>query len=261
MEKTPSSSGGLTPDFRIVDAVRDGYIALYRHAGYLVRLLVLPFGLQLITALLLFHYHKDAPAIERFLWGLPASVVYAWFMFLQARLFLTGERLDRLPDDEQYRVLRLRAMQISVMVALLVNMGFTAIGAFMEWSIVTKKFGTSMPVSGGVMLAIGAMFWGVRLALLPTVAAVGVSMKKFVFAVDGAMFSLRLIGLGALALTPVIFIFQMLAAFFVREEAVHVAIVFTVIFSVIMTTVLNGCAIYAVRQVLPPPRIVGVVRS
>lgn len=248
--------------FNIVEAVKNAYLFVGREWPYLLKAGALPVMVQICTALFIQFRLDDASLIESYLWGLPATLAFAWFVFLEMRLLLLGEQIDRLPPDPAYLAARGRAMKLSVIVSLLFNMGISAALALLIVATSTTDADAGWLASLGGLVVAGAIFWGVRFAALPVLAAVDYPFGPFLQQVRGAMFSLRLVSMGLLCVFPVALLLQILAAAFLTRALEssaplkltvmeHVAIaVVTAPLSLLAVALLNAAIAYALRQIL-----------
>jgi hypothetical protein len=243
--------------FHILEATKQGYAFTMRHASYLARAALLPIIVDALTAFYVKTVHPDAGNIEEFLWLFPSGVTIGWFMFIQTRLMLLCERLDRLPrHDAAYLQDRVSCMRASIIISLLFGMLTTLFTAFMVWATQANPDGKNTLLMAASMMSIGAMFWGLRFGVAHIVAAAGYPLKKFIFTVNGIEFSLRLVGLTLAVALPIMFAFQMLSGIIVTADqdigtvqtAVFTAIISIV--SVLMAAILNAAATFALKEVL-----------
>src|SRR3990172_10766273 len=109
--------------FNILQAIREAYTFVGREWLYLLKSASLPMAVQICTSLFIQFQREGASLIESYLWGMPATVLVAWFVFLEMRLLLLGEQLDKLPHNPEYLAARQHAMKLSVITSLLFNMG------------------------------------------------------------------------------------------------------------------------------------------
>lgn len=186
-------------NFNMPMAIRSGYLFVGREWRYLARFSLLPIGLTLITDLLMYYQKREISMFEDYLWNIPALAFFGWFMFLEARLLLMGERVDNLPQDQAYLLDRRRGMSACVLVWLLFIMGRTTLIAYLSWGI-----GKNNPLINFFWLfLIGAGIWGIRFAVAHILAAVGYPIRRYIFQVNGIIISLRLAGLYLMACIPV----------------------------------------------------------
>lgn len=197
--------------FSILEATKSAYVFLGKEWPYLLKAGFLPMAAQIVSGVFVQYQRPEASLIEGYLWGLPAAMLLGWFVFLEARLLLLGERFDRLPEDAVYLTDRRHAMKVSVLMAILFNMG-TA-GALALW-VAVQEAGQSTVANGLLSIAglvvIGAIIWGIRFGIAPVLAAVHHPIRPVLRRTAGMLFSLRLIGMGLLCTFPVILLFRLL---------------------------------------------------
>lgn len=249
-------------NFGILNAARDAYLFAAREWRYLLKAGMMPVVIQVLLSLLVqFQFKGDVSSLEAWLWGFPATVMMAWYSFIEVRLLLLGERIDRLTLDKSGQRARRRALNMSVTVALLFNMVLFISVTLLLALAGSGRWGVDVVASGAALFLVGFMFWGLRLALLPTLAAVEYPFRAFVEQVRGPFFSLRLLALGALCLFPVAMVAQVVvSAFFsgaiedgkiaLSPEAQAGIIIFGAFLSLVVTTILNAAGAFALRQVL-----------
>ncbi|MCE9507689.1 MAG: hypothetical protein K8R48_05150 [Alphaproteobacteria bacterium] len=248
--------------FNIFEAVKNAYLFVGREWPYLLKAGALPVAAQICTSLFIQFQRADASVIENYLWGMPATLLFAWFAFLEMRLLLLGEQLDRLPPDLPYLSERQRAMRLAVIIALLFNMGVSAAAAVLFAAVDSGQWGAEWTVTLGGLIIIGAVFWGVRFGVLPILAAVNYPFRPFLQQVRGLMFSLRLVSLGLVCLFPVAFLFQIFTAALIGRAADPsgpfklttmdqvTIIVVTAPMSLLVAALLNAAMAYALKQIL-----------
>jgi hypothetical protein len=251
--------------FSILEAVKNAYVFVGREWRYLLKAGLLPMGAQVISSLFVQFQRPDSSLIEGYLWGLPASLLLGWFIFLETRLLLLGERLDRLPQDPAYLADRRHAMKLSILTAILFNMG---VAGTLALSLAVEEAGETL--SNGLLniaglFIIAGIVWGVRFGIVPTLAAVHYPIKPVLRQTAGMLFPLRLIGMGLLCMFPVIFIFRIFIAALMPtatsdlteklsdSEQVVLTIISTPL-SLICAALLGAAAAYALKQILGPRR-------
>ncbi len=252
--------------FKVFDAVRNAYIFVGREWPYLLKIGLAPMALQVCLSLFIEFTQADASAVAGYLWGLPATMSFAWFMFLETRLLLLGERIDRLPADPAYLADFQRAMQLSVLSSLLFNMAMAG-AVMLEMTLLraTQKGVSGFADLGGFVL-IGAIFWGLRFGIIPILMAVRHPVRPVLRQVQGMLFSLRLAGLGVVCLFPVAFLYQIVILLLlgdVVDPALEVSltsaqkVALTLAgapFSLLVSALLNAATVYALKQVLAERR-------
>jgi hypothetical protein len=248
--------------FNIFEAVKNAYLFVGREWPYLLKAGALPVAAQICTSLFIQFQRADASLIENYLWGMPATLLFSWFAFLEMRLLLLGEQLDRLPHDLSYLVDRQRSMRLAVIISLLFNMGMSAAVAVLLTAADSGQWGAEWMVTLGGLIIIGAVFWGMRFAVLPILAAVNYPFHPFLQQVRGLMFSLRLLSMGLVCLFPVALLFQIFIAAFIGRTADPLGpfrlsvtdqvtiIVATAPLSLLVVALLNAAMAYALKQIL-----------
>ncbi len=251
--------------FKILPVVKEAYVFAIKERGFLLKIGMLPMVMHIATAMFLQFYRADVSMIETHIWGLPSAFLFAMFTFAQARLLLVDERLDKMSVAVAYNVGRPRMMKLSILFSLLFHMGLALITTLLMFIAEHKEaespFHTLLLVAAAFL--IGAMFWGVRLGVLPILASVGYPLKKFLNKVAGPLFSLQLVFMGMVAMLPVTMIFQLIISVVLSTpEGVpsellsistkeHVAIILvSAPFSLITNVLLNASAAFALKQIL-----------
>ena len=195
--------------FSILEAVKSAYAFVGREWPYLLRTGLLPMAAQIVTGVFVQFQRPEASIIEVYLWGLPSAMLLGWFVFLETRLLLLGERLDQLPADTAYLADRRQAMKASILMMVLFNMGTAGILAL--WMAVEEESqSTNEVLNIAGLFVLGAVIWGVRFGITPLLAAVHYPIRPVLRRTAGMLFSLRLIGMGLLCAFPVIFLFRLL---------------------------------------------------
>jgi hypothetical protein len=254
--------------FSIFEAVRNAYTFVGKEWLYLLKAGLLPMAMQAVATLFIQFQRPDASQIEGYLWSLPAAVFFAWFMFLEMRLLLLGERLDRLPKDPAYLADRRHCMKLSVMATILFDMGaVVALTLCTNTDEAMNPDNPNGPLLIGLLFIIGAMAWAVRFGIIPTLAAVHYPIRPVLRQTEGMLFSLRLIGMGLLCTLPVRFLFRIflvtadpalaeldVATKLSKAEQVTLAISDTIL-SLICTALLSAAVAYALKQILGAKRV------
>ena len=248
--------------FNIFESVRNAYLFVGRERVYLFKAGFLPVAVQIVTSLFIQFQRAEASVIEGYLWGLPATLLFSWFTFVEMRLLILGEKLDQLPHDTGYLQDRQRAMKLAVTTSLLFNMAMSLAMLTLMAAAESTQWGSEWVVTLGGLLVAGAIFWGARFGLLPILAAVHYPFRPFLKQVSGAMFSLRLISLGIVCLFPVALLFQLFIALllgrpadpsvpFKMTQPEQIAVILTSAFlSLFVSALLNAAAAYALKQIL-----------
>lgn len=191
----------MSGKFSITGAVKKGYGFIGKEWRYLLRFSLFPIGLNLLTNLFVFLQQENMSLPFSIIWNLPASAAAAWFVFIEVRLLLLGERVTNLPEDPAYLDDRRRSMTICIIMFLLIYMIGMGIMKFHAWSQVTGSE-VMNPVSLAALFLLGIGLWALRFTPAPILAAVGQPIAPYVRKVNGAGISFRLLGLFMLAILP-----------------------------------------------------------
>lgn len=192
------STSNSTSNFNIPASIRSGYLFAIQEWQYLARFSLLPFGVSLITSVLMYHQRRDFSIFEDFLWNVPAYALLGWFMFLEARLLLLGERAGVLPTDPAYITERRNALWASIAVFMLFIMGYRTLFAYIIWGFDKKN----AIINFFWLFLIGAGIWAIRFSVAYILAAVNYPIRRYIFQVNGIFISLRLAGLYLLTVLP-----------------------------------------------------------
>jgi len=204
--------------FSIFEAVKNAYIFVGEEWLYLLKAGLLPMAVQIAVELFIqFQRPKEISFIEVYLWELPAIAFSGWFLFLESRLLLLGERLDRLPKDPDYLSDRKQAMKLSVLVTVLFYMGITVAQTLLEVTGELSQSSTNLSLQAGSLMIIGGLVWGVRFGIVPTLAAVRHPIRPVLRQTKGMMFSLRLVVVGLACFLPVTFLLGVITAPFIPD--------------------------------------------
>ena len=246
--------------FGIFEAAKNAYVFIGREWLALLKAGLIPMGVQAALSFFIEFGLEKASLLEGYLWSLPAAALFGWFAFIQTRLLLLGERVETLPKDTTFLLMRDRAMKACVISSLLFNMGISAALAALvasgEWA--QQAGGKSLPATVASLFLIGAVFWGMRFSALPILAAVHYPFQPYIRRVRGMMFSLRLFGLGVISLFPVAILFQIFTTPFVAAATAGQAtdaaraglIIVTAPLSLLIAMVLNAALAFALKEVL-----------
>lgn len=248
--------------FSMSEAAGNAYKFVWREKSYLLKIGFLPMLMQVALSLFIYFVRPEASDIESYLWGFPATVLFAWFSFIEVRLMLMGERLDRLPADPAYYADRRYAMQVSVLSNVLFYMGMTFASAVFFYLARSSQWGTDWKYTAVGAFIFGFMFWGFRFGVVPILSAVRYPVRPFLERVRGPMFSFRLLGMGLVCILPPAILLQVFASLvFSKAENVsgvleltdmeRVTIIsFGAPLSLLVTALLNAAATDALRQML-----------
>lgn len=251
--------------FNIIDAAAYGYRTALRHWQYLAVAGLLPFVVNTVSTMAILQA-EDTSILMQFMWNLPATVVSGWYMFLVMRLATFGEKVDNLPSHPAAIMERALLMRISVILWAIINMVLALIVSYLLWAATQLD----PQRTGGVddtarylvipnMILIGACFWCVRLTIVHLLAAVDYPIKTYIYQVNGAWFSLRLIALSIFCFLPPALIQQMILQPIIGQNASISTLSFPVqaafavvtgFFPVIVSAVMTSAVADALRQQL-----------
>jgi hypothetical protein len=255
----------MSGKFNISSAIRNGYAFALRERAYLARISPLPVGVLLITNLVtyfLVHEEKRFMSeFEQYLWSLPALALGGWFMFLEARLLLLGERAESLPEDPAYLAARRRALSLCIIIWLLFNMWWSAFWGYQKWALVSNADNSNTLITFLGLLLLGGSIWGIRFAVAHILAAVEYPIRQYVFFVNGIGISLRLIGMAFVCVIPISLCVMVVMALLLPEGQETVtrstAILLLSLLSVlwyVSLALLTASASFALKEILSQPR-------
>ncbi len=244
--------------FSIFSATVEGWRFVGREWPYLLKSGIVPLIVHMACNFFILFVTPESTTIETFLIGLPASVLFAWFVFIQTRLIVLGERTDRLPTDPALKKDRDRSMRISVLFMLLFNMGVTATAAALEEIAATMRDnpGANMIISGLAVFMMVILFWSVRFGALPLLTAVDYPPAKFLKRVEGLEFSLRVMALGFVSVLPLVLFFPLILSgiiadpFNVTDKEKVFLILFNSPFGLLLTSILSAALTYGLKEML-----------
>ena len=243
--------------FDIIGAAAFGFQSVFAERRYLSAIAVVP--VCIVTAIELakiFGLDKQS-LITELVSMIPISMAGAWFMFLQTRLLVFGERTPETYTAPPHE--RRRAYEASALLWTLMQISALAlVGYLLFWQQQISAETASAPINVIGYLLIGASFWALRFSVAHILGAIGYSIRDYIFRVNGAMVSLRLLGLMLIVMFPI-------ALFAMPVEEALIAAVKTkspspvsiaglsllrVIFNFILLAVFNAAGVYALRQML-----------
>lgn len=246
--------------FKILESVKTAYLFIGREWAWLTAAGAVPLALQVSVAVYLNQYQSAASPLEGALWSLPATIATAWYACVQTRLMLLGERFNRLPPHPAYRLERQRCITAAVSLSVLFNLGLSfALSLFMTLAASEQRHGFSLVNAFLTLLLLGFSFWAVRLALLPVAAAVGYPLRRLMQKTWGMLFSLRLLGLGLVALLPLQILLSLLLRAFNLDYIIDAPdgaempltlILVMAPFSLATIAILNAAVVASLRQIL-----------
>ena len=250
--------------FNIFASVKSAYLFVAREKNYLLQISLLPIGAQIACLLFVQFQRPHASQIETYLWSLPAEGLFGWYLFLQTRLLLLGEKQAPPPAGTPAYARRRRNMEASIIAFVLFNMAFiAATDAWLTRQEHLQDKGQADSTSIMIqLLIVGAIFWGARFGIVPILAAVGHPIGAVLKKTWGAMFSLRLIGLLFLSVLPVtllsnIILIAILPHALLPDGSIHLTTqqqtflsVIDAPISLLSWTLMSASMAYALKQIL-----------
>lgn len=206
----------MSGKFSITGAVRNAYAFIGKEWRYLLRYSLLPVGANMLTNLFIYSQQGSISLPFGIIWNLPACAVTAWFVFIEVRLLLLGERVTALPEDPVYLENRKRCLNLCIPMFLLVYMTAMAVMGFQEWSRLRSQEMLDA-VSLLALFILGVGLWAMRFAPAPILAAVDEPIAPYIKKVNGAAISLRLLGLYILSVLPLSALFALLVVILLQD--------------------------------------------
>lgn len=250
------------PRFNISLAIAQAVQFLRREWRYVFAAALAPFLIGLLTQLWL-HFGSSSTSIaEALMSTLPHAAITGWFVYLLTRLTVFGERSYHFQADTDpaYQAERLRTQQACMLLWILLQMAKMGFGAYiLYWASLASK--GSAGIHGIIAMAlIGCAFWALRLMCLPMLAAVGYSLRDFIFRVNGFMISARLLWLTMLVTFPFALFLKPITEALTNSEQPPdtpeaVALIFAIsLLGTLQTIILTTACIFALREMLAPKR-------
>ena len=241
--------------FDILGCAVHGIRSVFAEWRYLSSVALMPVALTALIEIVKLYGVEKQSIVTELITLLPAGAMAAWFMFLQTRLLVFGERKGKpsVHSGEERR----RAFEASMLLWLLVNMAGLAFIAFLLYWAKTQQAGSNPAVTAVGYLLIGAVFWGLRFSIVHILGAVGYSIRDYIYRVNGAMVSLRLLAMMLIVLLPVSLVASPVeAALFeaIKEEAapLHVSglLLMVVVLKFVFLSFFNAAGVFALREML-----------
>lgn len=256
--------------FSITNAVRNAYIFVGREWRYLVRIAILPMGIDALTTIVILAKGLEMSTFENFNWSLPSNVLTGWYIFALARLLMMGERVNTIPNDSDYRAARRRDMNASILVWLLFYAGLMAFLGYQGWltrnymydPMLPMESQPQMPLSAATisMFALGGAFWCIRYGIAPILMAVGYPVSRYIRRVAGLAVSFRLAGMSLLTVLPVVSLLHIFRTLIVPAEVVNILdprnipiLVLSVPVQMLITSLLTAAGAFALREIMERP--------
>ena len=243
--------------FDIIGAAAFGFQSVFAERRYLSAIAVVPVCIvSAIEMAKIFGLDKQSLLTE-LVSLIPISMAGAWFMFLQTRLLVFGERaLDKQAATTNDRRRAFEACALLWTLTQVAALGLVGYMLFWQQQITAET--ATAPVNIIGYLLIGASFWAIRFSIAHILGATGYSIRDYIFRVNGAMVSLRLIGLMLIVMFPVALLAmpveEALIAAVKAENPPALSIAglsfLRVIFNFILLAVFNAAGVYALRQML-----------
>jgi len=245
--------------FDIISAATSAVRFVVAERRYMFAAAVFPFIATLIANLMSYFMLKGQDsALFAVMLLLGEAAMDGWFMFLQTRLIVFGERLEQPPAEAAAARLRHNDMRAAVLTWMLFKLWLAAVVMYLAWTLQNRQadaFGIFTIIG---LFLVGAWLWSIRLGVAHILVGVGYSVRQYLFRVNGLMGSLRLIGLALVISFP----FQ-LAGMPLEEklilnrdmetpEAVMILVAVTLI-STAMLVFLNAAAVFALKDMLRRP--------
>lgn len=243
--------------FDIIGAAAFGFQSVFAERRYLAAIAVVPVCIVTAIELVKILGLDKQSLITELVSLIPISMAGAWFMFLQTRLLVFGERTPdtyTVPDEERRRAFEACALLWTLM--QISALGLVGYMLFWQQQIATETASPAVNVIG--YLLIGASFWALRFSIVHILGAIGYSIRDYIFRVNGAMVSLRLLGLMLIVMFPIALLAMpveeaLIAAVKSKEPPViNIAglSLLRVIFNFMLLAIFNAAGVYALRQML-----------
>lgn len=245
--------------FDIISAATNAVRFVVAERRYMFAAAVFPFAATLGANLLNFFLLKGQDSIILFavMLILGEAAVDGWFMFLQARLILLGERLEQPSPDPAAQRLRHNDLRAAVLTWMIFKLWLAVVVMYLVWVVqMTERqaSGVGLYTMIGLFLT-GAWIWSLRLGVAHILVGVGYSVKRYLFRVNGLMGSLRLVGLAIVVSFP----FQLASMpleeklLLTKDIETTVAVIVLVLLSAINTALmvfLNAAGVFAMKDML-----------
>lgn len=244
--------------FDIIGCAILGMRSVFAERRYLLAAALLPVGITVLIELLKIYGIQNPSILSEVLTLLPAGVASAWFLFLQTRLLVFGERADAVPPENILP--RRRAFEASALLWILMQMAFLGLFAFMiYWARAAQSTEAGGFINVAGYLLLGASFWALRFGVVHILGAIGYSIRDYIFQVNGAMVSVRLLGLLLCISFPLALLASPLSAalFSALQDISSVPplqmaglVTLNIVLKFLLFALLNAAAVFALRQML-----------
>ena len=245
------------PDISLTDATVSGYGFVKDHYHTLLKWAIIPIVINFFTYLVIDWQVPDGSILTNFLFSVPATAAFAWYIFIQTRLQVFDEIPSNLSEDESYRLRRREDAVLSISCYLLFQMAVTLITFALSGSFEMEE-GAAVSPAQLIRVSVGlfAIFYILKFSVLHLIAAVDADIKDYLQRVKGMWFSFVLVGAGFVSTLPVLLLFMFILSFIVPggsteglENDTRLSIyAFGTIMSWAVTMILNACLVDVLRQ-------------
>lgn len=248
--------------FDIIGAAVNAVRFVIRERRYMLAAAAFPFAATLAANMMSFFILKGQGSILlAVLLLLGEAAMDGWFMFLQTRLIVLGERLEEPGQNPDARQLRHNDMRAAVLTWMLFKLWLTAVIMYLIWVVKAAEEAQTSGIgffSMAGLFLLGAWVWSLRLGVAHILVGVGYSVKSYLFRVNGLMGSLRLIGLALVVSLPFQSIAMPLEEKLILTKGLETidAVVLLTLASLTNTALLvflNAAAIFAMKDMLRRP--------
>jgi hypothetical protein len=256
--------------FDIISAVSHAVRFVVAERRYMFAAAVFPFAATLAAGLLNVFFVKGYDDILLFavMLMLGEAAMDGWFMFLQTRLILLGERLEQPNPDPAAQRLRHNDMRAAVLTWMLFKLWLAVVMMYLIWVLSMKEQGQGGMefYTMGALFLIGAWLWSLRLGVAHILVGVGYPVKQYLFRVNGLMGSLRLLGLAIVVSFP----FQLMSLplkehLLMTKDGGTLETVFAMAALAAINTgllvFLNAAGVFAMKDMLGRPQRAGGLRK
>jgi len=256
--------------FDIIGAATNAVRFVVAERRYMFAAAVFPFAATLAANLLNFFFVKTQDNILLFavMLVLGEAAMDGWFMFLQTRLILLGERLEQPIPDPATQRLRHNDMRAAVLTWMIFKLWLTVVAMYLIWVMqLTERQDGGIGIYTMVALFLtGAWIWSLRLSVAHILVGVGYSVKKYLFRVNGLMGSLRLAGLAIVVSFPFQLVSMPLKEKLLLTQNIGTAeaVIALTLLSALNTALLiflNAAGVFALKDMLGRPEKAGGIRK
>lgn len=263
-------------NFDIIDATKKGALKTWDDRKLLMRDIILT---SLIHAVSFYFAMQGIKPVEgagpeeapfEIVMGMPVYIGMAFFfvgLFFFSHLFIRQARLVLVRDEEVGEVANESLKELrkkSYLLGTIIVVGFFLFrqllgeGSMVVSGMLSGLSGYAVTIFGVVNLLI--VIWLLRFGVLHIPAAIGHSLKDFLYRVRGLKFSFYLLGLMFAVLVPCSFFFMFVSMILISlfewagPDVKYMAISIILAISYVLSfTVLNGASIFAVDEIMRKP--------